>query len=109
GVVGVADRGPIDPTPVGTMSEFLEIFGPGSRFTMPEVKTAFANGVSAMYIARTAPGRGQKAQLTVSDDDGEPVAIFVARAEGTWGKQIGVRVSQVKTLSGRGVKYANID
>ena len=46
GVVGVADRGPLEPTPVGSMASFVDMFGPGSRYTMPEVRTAFANGVS---------------------------------------------------------------
>ncbi len=109
GVVGVTDRGPIDPTPVGGMSEFLDTFGPASRYTMPEVQSAFANGVSEIFIARTAPGRGQKARLEINSDDGDPVVTLVARAEGGWGNQIGVQFTQVKTLSGHGVKYVNLD
>ena len=46
GVVGIVDRGPLLPTPVGNFGEFIEIFGPGSRYSMPEVRAAFANGVS---------------------------------------------------------------
>lgn len=108
GVVGVADRGPVEPTPIGSFGEFLETFGQGSRYTMPEVRTALANGVLTVFVARIAPGRGQKARLTLKDDDGEDVAILEARAEGKWAEQIGVRVEQVKTTGGA-VKYVNVE
>ena len=71
GVVGVADRGPVAPTQVGNFGEFIELFGPASRYTLPEVRGAFANGVSRVVVGRLAPGRGQKASLVLKDDDGE--------------------------------------
>src|SRR6476660_3058612 len=52
GAVGVTDAGPIEPTAVGSFTEFLDVFGPASRFTMPEVRDAFANGVARAVIAR---------------------------------------------------------
>jgi hypothetical protein len=107
GIVGVADRGPVDPTPTGSLGEFLDVFGQGSRYTLPEVRTAFANGVLEVYVARTAPGRGQKATLTLQDDEGEQVATLEARAEGVWGNRIGVAIEQVKTTLGA-VKYVNL-
>jgi hypothetical protein len=107
GVVGVADRGPLEPTPIGSFGEFLDTFGQGSRYTLPEVRTALANGVFEVYVARTAPGRGQKAHLTLEDDEGEDVATLEARAEGAWGGRIGVTVEQVKTTLGA-VKYVNL-
>ena len=108
GVVGVADQGPIEPTPIGTLGEFLEIFGQGSRYTMPEVRTALANGVAMVHVARIEPGRGSKSKLTLKDNEGEDVAVLEARAEGKWGDAINVRISQVKTAGGA-VKYVNID
>jgi hypothetical protein len=109
GVVGVTDRGPLDPTPVGTFTEFLDNFGPGSSFTMPEVRSALTNGVAQVVVSRIAPGRGQKAFLELLDDDGEKVARLEARAEGAWGERITVRVIPVKTLSGLGTKYVNLE
>lgn len=109
GVAGVADRGPIDPTPIGNMGEFLEIFGQASRFTMPEVRTALANGVSQVVVARLAAGTGAKASILLKDEEGEEVAILRARAEGTWGNQLSVRVTRVRPASGRGVKYVNVE
>lgn len=109
GVVGVADRGPVTPTPVGNMSEFTATFGPASRYTMPEVRTAFANGVSQVVVARIEPGRGQKASLDLLDDDGEKVVTLEARAEGSWANKLAVRVEQIKTLSQVGVKYVNLE
>jgi hypothetical protein len=109
GVVGVADRGPLLPTPIGSFGELVELFGPATRYTMPEVRSAFANGVSRAVIARIEPGRGQKASLDLLDDDGEKVVTLQARAEGGWGNRLAVKVSQVKALSGRGVKYVNVE
>ena len=72
------------------------------------MRTALANGVAQVVVARIAPGRGQKARLVLQDDDGEDVIVLEARAEGAWGKNIGVRVEQVKTAAG-GVKYVNLE
>src|SRR3954451_5283995 len=110
GVVGVTDRGPLAPTPIGSFDEFLGAFGPGSRYTLPEVRQAFTHGVSQVVVARTAPGGpATKATATLLDDDGEPVALVAARAEGAWGNQVAVRVRPVRTLSGRGVKYVDVE
>jgi hypothetical protein len=109
GVVGIVDRGPLLPTPVGNFGEFIEIFGPGSRYSMPEVRAAFANGVTKAVIARTEPGRGQKASLDLIDDDGEKVATLRSRAEGAWGNQLSVRITQVRALSQKGVKFVNLE
>jgi hypothetical protein len=115
GVVGVTDRGPVEPTPVGSFGEFLDIFGTGSSFTMPEVRGALANGVFQVVVARTSPGKGNKAKLTLTDGDrtaslpnGEPIATLEARAEGTWGNAVGVRVEQILTAGGD-VKYINVE
>ena len=110
GVVGVTDRGPARPTPIGTFGEFVDTFGPGSRYTMPEVRQAFTNGVSMVVVARIAPGGpSSKASATLPDDEGEPVARLDARAEGAWGNTISVKVTPVRTLTGLGVKYVDVD
>ena len=109
GVVGVTDYGPVLATAVGTFGEFVEIFGPGSRYTMPELRDAFANGISRAVVARIEPGHGQKATLDLLDDDGEKVVTLEARAEGAWGNRLAVRVTQVKALSGKGIKYVNFE
>lgn len=98
GVIGVADRGPTTPTPVSNFGEFVELFGPASRYTLPEVREAFANGVSRMVIARVAPGSAQKATRTLLDDDGDQVVTLEARAEGAWGNNISVKVTDRKSV-----------
>lgn len=108
GVVGVADRGPLEPTTIGSFGEFLDIFGEGSRYTLPEVRTALSNGVFQAVVARTAPGRGGKARLTLKDTENEDVAILEARAEGDWGEEVAVRIEQVRTTGGA-VKYVNLE
>ena len=109
GLVGVTDGGPLLPNPVGSFGEFTSIFGAASRYTMPEARTAFANGVMEIVVARIAPGRGQKATTTLLDDDGEAVVVLEARGEGAWGSQLAVRVTQARTLGGTGVKYVSLD
>lgn len=108
GIVGIADRGPVDPTPIGSVAELVDLFGPATRLTMPELRTALANGVLRAWVARTAPGRGRRASVSINDADGEPVVTFVARAEGTWGNRVELVVKPVPTLTGGGVKYVNL-
>lgn len=109
GVVGVTDRGPTTPTPIGNFGEFIEIFGLASRHTMPEIRAAFANGISRAVVARVAPGSAQKAARTLLDDEGEQVVTLEARAEGEWGNKVSIKITQVKALSGKGVKYVNLE
>ena len=109
GVVGTTDRGPIEPTPIGSFGEFIDTYGPASRYSMPEVRTALVNGVFRVVVARIEPGRGEKASLVLLDDEGEQVARLEARAEGKWAEHLSVRVEQVKTLAGQGVKYVNLE
>lgn len=109
GLVGVTDRGPLAPTRVGSFGEFIGLFGAASRYTMPEARTAFTNGVREIVVARIAPGRGAKATTLLLDDEGETVATLEARAEGGWGSRLTARVLQIKTLGGTGVKYVNLE
>ncbi|HTD36023.1 MAG TPA: phage tail sheath C-terminal domain-containing protein [Candidatus Limnocylindrales bacterium] len=109
GIVGITEKGPLDPTPVGSFAEFTQLFGGSSRYTMPELRTAFTNGVSQAYVARVAPGVATPAQATLKDDDGTGIAIVRARGAGLWGNQLAVRVTQIKTLTGLGIKYVNVD
>lgn len=109
GVIGVAERGPITPTPVGNMGELVDVFGSATRYSMPEVRSAFTNGVSEIFIARTQPGRGQRASIDLIDGDGDKKITLIARAEGAWGNGLAIQVSQVKTLSGAGIKYVNLE
>jgi hypothetical protein len=108
GLVGVTDRGPLEPTPVGTFGEFLSLFGVASRYSLPEAHTAFTNGVMEIVVARTEP-RSAKASLRLRDDDNEEVAILESRAEGAWGNRLAARVTQVRTLDQSGIKYVNLD
>ena len=109
GVVGVADRGPVEPTPLGNVAELIDQFGPASRYTMPEIRTAFANGVSRVWVSRIAPGRGRRASIVVNDADGEPCVTFVARAEGNWGNHLTIGVTPVLSLNRLGTKYVDLE
>ena len=90
------------------MGDLLDAFGPGTRYSMPEAKIAFANGVSEMVVVRTPPGRGQRASLDLVNDNGDKVVTLIARAEGAWGNRISVQATQVPTTDRTGVKYIDL-
>jgi hypothetical protein len=109
GIVGITEQGPLIPTPVATFGDFIQTFGGSSRYTMPELRTAFTNGVSMAYVARIAPGKGTAAAATLNDEDGSGIVRVQARGPGRWGNQLAVRVTQIKTITGLGIKYVNLD
>lgn len=109
GVVGVTDRGPLTPVRIGSYAEFIETFGPASRFTLPELRDALANGITRAVVCRLAPAAGRKATLTLMDADGEAAMVLEARAEGAWGRTLAAKVTEVRTLGGQGVKYINLE
>ena len=76
---------------------------------MPEARTAFANGVLEVVVARIAPGRGQKATTDLLDDDGEGGRHARGPRRRALGLQLAVRVTQVKTLGRTGAKYVDLD
>lgn len=60
GVVGIAERGPVTPTPIATMSELADIFGPASRYSMPEIRE-HSPMASLRFLSRaSAPAAGKR-------------------------------------------------
>jgi hypothetical protein len=92
GIAGVVQVPPDRLTPVSSYSQFLEVFGPASTFTMPEVRQAFQNGVAEVVASPVSGGSAGTANLT--DGAGAIVASLTARANGPWSGGITVTVTQ---------------
>jgi len=94
GAVGVVDRGPSETRSATTRQELLDIFGPATAFSFPEVFSAIANGVSQVVVSPVRSTSGQVAKLTLLGDGGDPVAELRARAIGPWGGGLAVQVTR---------------
>lgn len=95
GILGVTAITPPKLTPVTTFPQFLEVFGAGSSFSMPEVRQAFENGISEVIVAPIAGGDAGTAKLNDADDD--TVVTVTARANGSWSQGISVTVTEKGT------------
>jgi hypothetical protein len=103
GAIGVVDRAPPpgELTGITTSAELFDRFGPATRYSFPELLDALANGVSEVFVSAVDPRSGAPAELTLQDDENQPVALLRARAAGPWGNDLGARV--VRTMAEDGV------
>ena len=111
GAVGIVDRlatgsglGGVTNAP-----ELLEKFGPATRFSFPEVMDAIANGVSEVFVSPVDPRSGTAAELRLSDDESQAVAVLRARAVGPWGNDLAARVVRTLASDGRTVRRLSIE
>jgi hypothetical protein len=110
GAVGVVDRIPDGRVRGVTASqELFEIFGPATRLSFPEALSALINGVSEVIISPVEPGTGQAAEATLTDDEGDDVALLRARAVGPWGNDLSVRVTRSLAADRRTVRRVTLD
>ena len=102
GVIGVTQETPERLTPVSSFPRFLEVFGPASSFSMPEIRQAFENGIAEVIVAPV--GGGSAGTLNLIDSGGATVATLTARANGPWSAGIQVTV----TLKGSPASVADV-
>jgi hypothetical protein len=91
GLVGVADVTPDRLTPVDSFTRFLEVFGPASSFSMPEVRQAFQNGIAEVVVSPV--GGGSAGTVNLTDATNGTVTVLTARANGPWSKNVTVEVT----------------
>jgi hypothetical protein len=107
GAVGVVDDASPGVTGVTSRQELLELYGPATQFSFPEALGALANGVSEVVVS---PVRGgQRAQVTLADDDGDDVVALVARAPGPWANRVRVAVRRRTAPDGRTVRSVTVE
>lgn len=108
GVVGTAANGPVG-TPV-TLSDFADArnrFGLPDDFDHPEnggnpltlvraLEHVYDNGAASVIAVRVAGTSQSSAAFEVRDAEDRAVAVLRARAPGTWGNNIRVRLEQAE-------------
>lgn len=90
--VGLAERGPEDPTPVTSWSEFQRLFG-GFRsdsYLAHGVFQFFNNGGTQCYIVRVTRADAVTAGVTLANraSPAQPALTITARGKGAWGNAL---------------------
>lgn len=102
GIVGCAERDNSKDAlrEVTSLSEFRDLFGAGTLAAMPEVELAFANGLKSIVCATLPSSAGFAARLMADFDQVSASAVLKtekmkvqARAAGTWGNDLRVKMA----------------
>lgn len=100
GAVGIVDRLPADAASNAATkgAEVLQLFGPGTFATMPQVFHALANGVSEVVISPVEGGTTASRDLLNANS--VPVVRIRARAPGAWANALRIDVRTVDGAAG---------
>lgn len=107
GLIGLTEKGAPDGRRghAASWSRFLDLFGPGSAFSLPEAALALENGVSELVIAPVDPANAQPARvsLPLAEGGSAPALVLTARAAGPWANDLKIGVVQRDRLDGNKV------
>jgi hypothetical protein len=93
GLVGSTERQPTGGLArVQSWNAFVEQFGPGSAWSMPEAAQALSNGVFELVVSAVAAESAQRAQCELPADGGSAALVLQARAPGTWANELKIEV-----------------
>lgn len=100
--IGVATRGPVEPTLIANWSDYTRLFGDFSNgdFLPFSLFQYFANGGGPAYVARVTSATGAvKATRTLTDRAGTPAATLRVDAAnpGTWGNLLFLDIEDAGT------------
>lgn len=94
-ILGATEKGEfLKPTRIGRFPGFIEEFGVGSAYWMPEAKQALQNGAKELVVVRLK--NGSRADAVFNSVAGNPALQLTARAEGIWGNELSVMISAGK-------------
>ena len=106
GLIGITEKIPEETERASSWSRFVEVFGPGSAFSMPEARQALQNGIFELVVCPLKEGAGKKAfvEIPASNPQAkkEPFKL-VARAAGPWANDVAVKVTGRKTIDKKDV------
>ena len=94
GLVGVVERGG-GVQRAASWSRFVELFGPGSAWSLPEARQALENGVFELVVSPVDASSASSASGGVGDGTNERFKL-TARAAGVWSNGLKVELSQRK-------------
>jgi Phage tail sheath C-terminal domain/Phage tail sheath protein subtilisin-like domain len=107
GIVGTADKGPIDEVKIlGSFTEAKEIFGDADAWQgggdneltlIRALEHVFNNGGRTVYAVRTAAGTPEKAAFQTRSDANAALALLKAKTPGKWAHQITVKIGDADT------------
>lgn len=96
GVVGLVEKIPAGaPGRASSWNRFVELFGPGSAFSMPEARQALQNGVFEVVVSAIPGDAAGKASATLQSGSAN-LATLTARAPGSWANGLTCKVSHRK-------------
>ena len=94
GLVGVVERGG-GVQRAASWSRFVELFGPGSAWSLPEARQALENGVFELVVSPVDASSASSASGGVGDGTNERFKL-TARAAGIWANNLKVELGQRK-------------
>ncbi|MDH3973549.1 MAG: phage tail sheath subtilisin-like domain-containing protein [Deltaproteobacteria bacterium] len=105
GLIGITEKVPDETERASSWSRFVEVFGPGSAYSMPEAKQALQNGVFELVVIPVGKDKGTKAAVQIYADKDKKKKAFklVARAAGPWANDLKVKITSRKTADDKNV------
>jgi hypothetical protein len=100
GLIGITEKIPKETERASSWSRFIEVFGPGSAFSMPEARQALQNGVFELVVCplKTDDGKTKGKIAEVEVDKPKKSFKLVARAAGPWANNLTVKVTSRKNV-----------
>lgn len=93
GVVGLVENVPAGaPGRASSWNRFVELFGPGSAFSLPEARQALQNGVFEVVVSAIPVDAAAKASATLKSG-ARSLATLTARAPGSWANGLSYKVT----------------
>jgi hypothetical protein len=97
GITGLTEKAPAGTQSVQSWSRFVELYGPGSAYSMPDAVQALQNGVSQLVVSPVDPGTARSAAVTIPGDKGDSFTLK-ARAPGTWANGLVIGIASRSVL-----------
>ena len=104
GLIGITEKIPEETERASSWSRFIELYGPGSAFSMPEARQALQNGVFELVVCPLKVEDSQKASVEIPPSDAVETALkLTARAAGPWANDLKVKVTLRKSPDNKDV------
>ncbi|MBL8480713.1 MAG: phage tail sheath subtilisin-like domain-containing protein [Rhodocyclaceae bacterium] len=104
GLVGLTEKQPPGQGRAASWNRFIELYGPGSAYSLPQAAQALANGVFELVVVPVNSSTAKAASVKITAVEGSDAAFTLnARAAGIWANGLAITVANRSTLDGRNV------